>query len=58
MLTEKTPSPNLIFTENNPAGIKAVLEHLNLAKAHVRLPLVQASETLKKAIKEALKVLN
>jgi 4-hydroxy-tetrahydrodipicolinate synthase len=49
---------SLIFSENNPAGIKAVLEHLNLAEAHVRLPLVQASGSLKKAIKEALQKLN
>ncbi len=47
---------NLIFSENNPAGIKAVLEELNLAKSHVRLPLVEASTSLKQDIKEALKV--
>ena len=49
---------SLIFSENNPAGIKAVLEQLNLAKPNVRLPLVQASDNLKKAIKEALEVLH
>ncbi|MCB0383189.1 MAG: 4-hydroxy-tetrahydrodipicolinate synthase [Psychroserpens sp.] len=48
----------LIFSENNPAGIKAVLECLNLAKSNVRLPLVQATESLKKAIKDALQVLS
>lgn len=48
----------LIFSENNPAGIKAVLETLNLAKPHVRLPLVEATNTLKKDIKEALQVLD
>lgn len=48
----------LIFSENNPAGIKAVLEHLNLAKSNVRLPLVQATVSLKKAIKDALQVLS
>ncbi|WP_425075815.1 4-hydroxy-tetrahydrodipicolinate synthase [Psychroserpens sp. S379A] len=47
---------NLIFSENNPAGIKAVLEELNLAKSHVRLPLVEASTSLKQDVKEALKV--
>lgn len=47
---------NLIFSENNPAGIKAVLEELNLAKSHVRLPLVKASTSLKQDVKEALKV--
>lgn len=49
---------SLIFSENNPAGIKAVLEHLNLSKSNVRLPLVPASDALKKAIKEALHILN
>ncbi|MBR9845313.1 MAG: 4-hydroxy-tetrahydrodipicolinate synthase [Algicola sp.] len=49
---------SLIFSENNPAGIKAVLEQLNLAKPNVRLPLVQASDNLKTAIKEALEVLH
>jgi 4-hydroxy-tetrahydrodipicolinate synthase len=44
----------LIFSENNPAGIKAVLEALKLSKAIVRLPLVQASNQLKQNIKLAL----
>ena len=49
---------SLIFSENNPAGIKAVLETLNLAKSNVRLPLVEATNELKKDIKEALQALN
>ncbi|TXE17445.1 4-hydroxy-tetrahydrodipicolinate synthase [Psychroserpens burtonensis] len=44
----------LIFSENNPAGIKAVLEALKLSKAIVRLPLVEASNQLKQNIKLAL----
>lgn len=44
----------LIFKENNPAGIKAVLEALNLSDDTVRLPLVPASEHLKSEIKLAL----
>lgn len=40
----------LIFSENNPAGIKAVLEQLNLCSDKVRLPLVEATETLKEKI--------
>jgi 4-hydroxy-tetrahydrodipicolinate synthase len=44
----------LIFSENNPAGIKAVLEALKLSKAIVRLPLVQVSNQLKQNIKLAL----
>jgi len=49
---------SLIFSENNPAGIKAVLEVLNLAKSNVRLPLVEATNALKKDIKEALQLLD
>lgn len=39
-----------IFEENNPAGIKAVFEALNLCEANVRLPLVQATPALKAKI--------
>ena len=46
---------DLIFAENNPAGIKAVLEALDLSKITVRLPLVEASDSLKQKIKTALK---
>ncbi|WP_299224315.1 4-hydroxy-tetrahydrodipicolinate synthase [uncultured Psychroserpens sp.] len=45
---------SLIFSENNPAGIKAVLESLHLAKSNVRLPLVSATDHLKEKIKQAL----
>lgn len=44
----------LIFSENNPAGIKAVLEAKNLCDATVRLPLVQATNDLKNKIQEFL----
>jgi len=44
----------LIFSENNPAGIKAVLEALDLASSTVRLPLVEATDALKNKIKLAL----
>ena len=40
-----------IFEENNPAGIKAVFEVLNLCQDAVRLPLVPASNNLKSKIK-------
>jgi len=40
-----------IFEENNPAGIKAVFEVLNLCRDTVRLPLVTASSNLKSKIK-------
>lgn len=49
------PITRLIFSENNPAGVKAVLEALEISKSHVRLPLVEATDTLKKEIKNALK---
>lgn len=42
---------SLIFEENNPAGIKSVLEALTLCENHVRLPLVPASDSLKQNIK-------
>ncbi len=48
---------SLIFSENNPAGIKAVFEALNLCDATVRLPLVQATSDLKSKIKAALEKL-
>tara|TARA_Y100000815_G_scaffold89302_1_gene78146 strand:+ start:867 stop:1751 length:885 start_codon:yes stop_codon:yes gene_type:complete len=51
------PITGLIFSENNPAGIKAVLDGLNISKSHVRLPLVEATDGLKHKIAEELKVL-
>ena len=53
---EKSVMPliGLIFEENNPAGIKAVLEQLGLCNDTVRLPLVTATEALKLKIKNAL----
>ncbi|WP_034040277.1 4-hydroxy-tetrahydrodipicolinate synthase [Wocania ichthyoenteri] len=47
---------NHIFEENNPAGIKAVFEALNLCQDTVRLPLVPASNQLKEKIAVFLKV--
>ncbi len=41
---------NLIFEENNPAGIKAVLKNLGICSDKVRLPLVSASENLNNKI--------
>ncbi|MBO6881547.1 4-hydroxy-tetrahydrodipicolinate synthase [Winogradskyella sp.] len=51
------PITGLIFSENNPSGVKAVLEALDISKPHVRLPLVEATDGLKKKITDALKVL-
>jgi 4-hydroxy-tetrahydrodipicolinate synthase len=39
-----------IFEENNPAGIKTVLQELNICKNQVRLPLVKASKELEQKI--------
>ena len=46
---------DLIFEENNPAGIKAVFEALNLCQDAVRLPLVPASDNLKAKITDFVK---
>jgi|TARA_B110000914_G_C15507686_1_gene469148 4-hydroxy-tetrahydrodipicolinate synthase len=46
---------NLIFSENNPAGIKAVLQRLELTSDNVRLPLIKASEKLQKEIANFVK---
>ncbi|OBX26260.1 4-hydroxy-tetrahydrodipicolinate synthase [Gelidibacter algens] len=43
-----------IFEENNPAGIKAVFEALQLAMDTVRLPLVVASDGLKEKIRNSV----
>lgn len=49
------PLMGLIFEEGNPAGIKSVLENLGLSKAVVKLPLVEASPSLKGKIQTFLK---
>ncbi|WKD87040.1 4-hydroxy-tetrahydrodipicolinate synthase [Polaribacter huanghezhanensis] len=41
---------NLIFTENNPAGIKTVLKELNITSDEVRLPLVKTTTENQKEI--------
>ena len=46
---------DLIFAENNPAGIKAVLAELGICENHVRLPLVPATAELQAKIKNFLK---
>lgn len=46
---------DLIFEEGNPAGIKAVYEHLGLCESTVRLPLVPAGEALKQKIAAFIK---
>lgn len=47
------PITKLFFTEGNPGGVKIALEELGWMAPHMRLPLVQVSDSLKKAIVEA-----
>ena len=49
---------NLLFAEGNPAGIKAVLQSRGICGDAVRLPLVEASGRLKKALISELEGLN
>ncbi len=43
-------SIDMIFAEGNPAGIKSMLQTLEICSDEVRLPLVKASEKLQKEI--------
>lgn len=45
---------DLLFAENNPAGVKAFLAELGVIKNHLRLPLVPLSESVHKQAKEYL----
>jgi 4-hydroxy-tetrahydrodipicolinate synthase len=44
-----------LYTEGNPVGIKYVLKLLGLSKENVRLPLMKASDELKKRIENAIR---
>ncbi|MFN8271923.1 MAG: 4-hydroxy-tetrahydrodipicolinate synthase [Chitinophagaceae bacterium] len=46
---------NLLFAENNPAGVKAFLTELGVIENHLRLPLVPLSDTVYNKIKAYLK---
>ena len=46
---------HLIFEENNPAGIKAALQHLQLCEENLRLPLVPVSDDLRTRIQHYFK---
>lgn len=48
------PLCDAIFREGNPTGIKSLLSLLGLSGADVRLPLVPASDGLRKELNEAL----
>lgn len=44
----------LLFSENNPAGVKAFLTELGIIENHLRLPLVPLSEGLAKQVRDYL----
>lgn len=48
------PAMNLIFSEGNPTGIKALLHARDLIENELRLPLVRSSESLLKQLKAQL----
>ena len=48
---------DLLFAENNPAGVKAVLAELGLIQNSLRLPLVPLSENIHQQIREYLPTL-
>ncbi len=50
------PGIQLIFKEGNPAGIKAMLNHVGICKPFVRLPLVKASPELQKKISNFVEI--
>ncbi|MEJ8843019.1 4-hydroxy-tetrahydrodipicolinate synthase [Lacibacter sp. H375] len=45
---------DLLFAENNPAGVKAFMTELNLLENKLRLPVVPLSEGLHKSVKNYL----
>jgi 4-hydroxy-tetrahydrodipicolinate synthase len=49
---------DLLFAENNPAGVKAILAELGIIENYLRLPLVPLSEPYHKKVKEYLENLN
>ncbi len=48
---------DILFAENNPAGVKAFLAELGIIQNHLRLPLVPLSEGIMKQVKEYLPTL-
>ncbi|MDB5203450.1 MAG: 4-hydroxy-tetrahydrodipicolinate synthase [Ferruginibacter sp.] len=48
------PAYNLMFAENNPAGVKAFLTELDILQNNVRLPVVPLSGELYKKVKRYL----
>ncbi len=48
---------DLLFAENNPAGVKAFVTELNLLENNVRLPVVPLSDGLYASVKKYLQAL-
>ena len=48
------PAYQLMFAENNPAGVKGFLAEMGLIENELRLPLVKLSESIQLAIKQFL----
>ena len=48
---------DLLFTENNPAGVKAILSELNIIQNYLRPPLVPLSAVYVEKIKSYLPTL-
>lgn len=49
---------SLIFSENNPSGVKALMEHLELCQDTVRLPLITATQVLKDKLEKCLELVS
>jgi len=45
---------DLLFVDGNPAGVKEVLNYLNICERHVRLPLVPVTEGTKNALYKSI----
>ena len=52
------PAYDLLFVENNPAGVKAFLHELKLIENELRLPLVPLSNTFHEKVKNFLSVVS
>jgi 4-hydroxy-tetrahydrodipicolinate synthase len=49
---------DLLFAENNPAGVKAFLSELGIIQNHLRMPLVTLSEAIHAEVKTFIKTLH
>lgn len=52
LLYKLLPGIDLLFTEGNPAGVKAALKQLNIGQNNLRLPLVPVTEGTYNKIKD------